>query len=504
MSGPRDRGDIGSRAELPPRIASERGPAAEALRHYAEGTQASGSEERAWRRLRASGALVPGATTGFRAWIIGFSTAAVVGIAVVLFMRPVDSPVASTEATPVPTGATPEPAPAPKAGPAPAPTPGPPPAAANTFAASNVPRLLPAGLWAIGEDLRVALARSSAATVASDQRGTRLGLASGEIALEVQPQRAGRRIEVRADPYRFVVVGTVFRVERAAAEVKLTVDEGAVAVYRRATHLATVPAGQRWTGETRVAGPAPAAPSPEKRTPAVVAAPATTGPIVPPSVAVSPPAQTTIVVPRGASGTVPPPLVRNVAEDCAATSLDDRLRCLERRAGSTGIAAETALYELAELHRDWRKDLPAALTAFQAVRTRFPAGVLRLEVDLSIIDLMPRLGRHAQALEESARFLAAHPQSERAPDLHLLRGNIFREVLGDCARAATEYGAAAASPEGGNHRARFLQAACLEALGRAPEAISAYRAFLSARANAAASDVAEAESRLRRLEASRR
>ena len=137
-----------------------------------------------------------------------------------------------------------------------------------------------------------------------------------------------------------------------------------------------------------------------------------------------------------------------------------------------GLDAEVALYEAARA----RRDAAAALEAFLEHRRRFPGGVLHREVDLSIVELLPKVGRHREALDESAALLAARP-GERAGDLRLLRGNIYREVFRDYARAEAEYagvvGSAAIADDAG-----FWRGVCLEQLGRPAEAAAAYRAVL--------------------------
>jgi hypothetical protein len=109
------------------------------------------------------------------------------------------------------------------------------------------------------------------------------------------------------------------------------------------------------------------------------------------------------------------------------------------------LAHELEAYEAARLRRD-EGDLAGAVAAFRDCRRRFPRGLLRLEVDLSIVELLPRLGRFQEALAESAALLAAHPHGERTAELHRLRGNIYRDALGDPASAKREYELAGGAP----------------------------------------------------------
>jgi tetratricopeptide (TPR) repeat protein len=161
-----------------------------------------------------------------------------------------------------------------------------------------------------------------------------------------------------------------------------------------------------------------------------------------------------------------------------------------------GLAGETAQYELARLWRDSLGDLQRALLAFQTQRSRFPDGVLRTEADLSILELLPHLGRHADALAESGQFLANHPTAERRGEIQLLRGNILREVYHDFDRAEREYSLAAESRGQVGDDGRFLRAVCLESLGRIQEARQAYQAYLL---RPGATHAEEAKKRLERI-----
>lgn len=114
---------------------------------------------------------------------------------------------------------------------------------------------------------------------------------------------------------------------------------------------------------------------------------------------------------------------------------------------------------------------------------------LRREADLSIIELLPRLGRHADALAETQRFVSAHPRDERRGELHLLRGNIYREAFRDLARAQLEYGLGAAARGRAGDDSRFFHAVCLEALGKTAAARAAYQAYLDRRDGAHRAEV---------------
>jgi hypothetical protein len=138
-----------------------------------------------------------------------------------------------------------------------------------------------------------------------------------------------------------------------------------------------------------------------------------------------------------------------------------------------------ALYELARLRRDVLGDARGALAAASEYRARFPNGSLRNEVDISRVELLADLDQGRQALDESAALLASPGGRERAAELHLLRGNIYRNTLKNPKLAAAEYGKAAASGGRLGAEASRLLGACLEALGDEQGAIAAYQRYLA-------------------------
>jgi hypothetical protein len=196
----------------------------------------------------------------------------------------------------------------------------------------------------------------------------------------------------------------------------------------------------------------------------------------------------------------PQPSPSTVRRDCAALATgpdpQEAMACYQNQVAQGGLAGEAAQYEIARLWRDILHDPSRALAAFREQRSRFPRGVLAIEADLSIIELLPRLDRHAEALAESERFLKEHPGGERRGEIHLLRGNIYREALRDLGRAEREYALGAESRRRAGDESRFLRAVCLESLGRTPDARKAYELYLS---HPKAVHAADAKKRLERL-----
>jgi hypothetical protein len=122
------------------------------------------------------------------------------------------------------------------------------------------------------------------------------------------------------------------------------------------------------------------------------------------------------------------------------------IACLEALVGSGGaLRAEGALYEIG-----WRRlreldDPRGALAAWERQRAAFPSGALRPEAEVSIVEALVRLGDGDRARSEAAAFLATHPGSLAAPEVHYLLG-AMADADGDCARATPELEAALAAP----------------------------------------------------------
>jgi len=110
------------------------------------------------------------------------------------------------------------------------------------------------------------------------------------------------------------------------------------------------------------------------------------------------------------------------------------------------LAAENALYEagwiaLRELH-----DAPRALDIWQRLRTRFPNGPLRTDVDASIVDALVAQRRSVDALREIDGYLRTYPTGLRAAEMHFVRATLLEERDGDCRHARPDLDAALARP----------------------------------------------------------
>ena len=370
------------------------------------------------------------------------------------------------------------------------------------LASSPVP--LPPGLVDLAGQATVLLAADAVASGRVQAENTEIVLRKGRIDLDVLPHAPAHGFSVRAGRYRFTVVGTAFTVTQTRSRLDLEVGEGVVAVWRSETRLATVHAGQSWStdlsSEPATGAAGLDAIEIDSPNPALSDWPTVATTVAPPPVLVPPPApvpsdrpptftpRPVEPAPGGVSpkpaATVPRTTGIPCAELVASRQVREALVCYQERARQNGLAGETAQYELARLLRDSFADPQRALATFQEQRSRFPSGALRMEADLSIIEILPRLGRHSEAIAETERFLVTHPRSERRGEIHLLRGNIFREGLRDLRQAEREYALGAESSARTGDDCRFLHALCLETLGRGEEARREYRAYLLRRGGA--------------------
>jgi ferric-dicitrate binding protein FerR (iron transport regulator)/tetratricopeptide (TPR) repeat protein len=149
---------------------------------------------------------------------------------------------------------------------------------------------------------------------------------------------------------------------------------------------------------------------------------------------------------------------------------------LEKALATEGGPHDLELYHLALLRQRHLNDAQGALDALMGYRRQYPNGTLRQEVDLSIIEVDRTLGRTEAALSESARFLAAHPQSERADEMRVLRGDLLRQ-RGDCAGASVEYRSVTARTALDD--ALYYWAYCQRRLGDSASAAAALRDYLA-------------------------
>ena len=486
-------------SDWPRPLVTKPGELGDAVRAYAQDSGDTGGETASFakvmarlkRRPRHVPAIAWGVAVGALATAAGFFL--VLGH---LHKTPTLAKVVARQSS-APSSVLPPPRPAPAA--ADRQQPAPAVAALPALRLSDQPVALPLGDSDLVGQARATLSVEAVASASAHDGTTEIALQRGSIELHVLPHAPGQRLVVVAGHHRFTDVGTVFSVSRIQSRLELRVQEGAVAVARGTRQLAVVRAGGHWNTDEAPTqpglAPAPAAtttaetpfPSQPVAAPLEPGAEAARQPTPPPSAPPMPPAH-------------PPAEAVPAREDCrqlvATRRAQEAVGCYQQQSLREGLAGETATYELARLWRDTLGQPDRALTTFQTQRSRFPAGVLRREADLSIIELLPRLGRHAEALAETQRFLAAHPGDERKGEIYLLRGNIYREAFRDLSHAQLEYAVGAVAKGRAGDDSRFFHAVCLEALGKPEEARAAYEAYLHLRGGAHS---AEAKNRLSKL-----
>jgi hypothetical protein len=153
--------------------------------------------------------------------------------------------------------------------------------------------------------------------------------------------------------------------------------------------------------------------------------------------------------------------------------------CYLSIATGSGLSAEMALYEVARLRRDVLANPSASLLALDEYEARFPSGTLAPEVRMARVDLLAHLGRVAEVLRTSDQLLATPSGRARMVELRLLRGNLLRDRMQDFTAAALEYQLIESDPGPRGDQAQIALASCLERLGRADQAIDAYRRYLA-------------------------
>lgn len=446
----------------PRRLSEGDSSAAEPSRVFAAATAAVDIDEAAaWRRLAVR--LPPQTVSRWRGW--RWRTAGltlVVGTAVAAMLLLPRAPNDERRRRPATTTAA-----LPASAPAPAPDSVPVASPAPRLVLSATEQRLPVGEVELDGEGRVELELGGSAIASTDAGDTQVSLARGALRLNVKTSERGRRFVVKAGPYRFVVAGASFRVVRSTKNVDLWVFEGHVVVWRAEFRGPTMAAGDHWAGPLL---------EPTKSAPALQSS----GLVV--------------------DATAAQPARSEALTPCEAAAGGGRTRealdCYRRIGAGTDLGAELALYEAARLELRVTGDVRRALETLDAYARRFPRGTLRSEVDVTRVELLPRVGDYAGALELSERLLREHPEHERRNELRLLRGNIFREALGDCQKAEPEYLSAIAGAGRTADDAEFYRAVCLELLRRPAEAASGYRAYLT---RAQPAHRAEAQRRLATL-----
>ena len=194
----------------------------------------------------------------------------------------------------------------------------------------------------------------------------------GRVRFTVPPQ-----VSVRAGAYRVTMLGTVFDVSVENQAVRVVVSSGVVQIEDASgRRLDRVASGEEWSSAPEAAAPTPVPP------------PALRAPVR--------------RMPESARPAEDPAATRALAEARGARRAGDPRRALalyDRLVAAGGPLAESALFEMASIEDEDLHDRGRALGLWQRYRERYPRGLLRAEADLSIIEVLPRLGQEPRALE---------------------------------------------------------------------------------------------------------
>jgi hypothetical protein len=240
---------------------------------------------------------------------------------------------------------------------------------------------------------------------------------------------------------RVVATSASFRISVASRLTRLQVDRGQARVETGSGDAVVVDAGGSYD-LTQMAPPAPLSATPARATP------------VRPSPSPSPHAARRLQSAALAAAEPPPtPAPSADTEDDKPTpkadcgdlaALPAREQCYQGLAARNDLAGENALYALAMLAHDVRRDGARTLQHLRAHQSRFPHGVLAPEVSSAALTELLAEQRFEEAERETEHYLALAPQGARAAEVLLIQGNLFREHLATPARARQAYQAALA------------------------------------------------------------
>lgn len=153
--------------------------------------------------------------------------------------------------------------------------------------------------------------------------------------------------------------------------------------------------------------------------------------------------------------------------------------CLARLASGGNLAAQNALFALALLARDEKRDGQSAISFFRSYLGRFPDTPLAPEASLGALAELRALHRDQEAMSEADRYLSHYAAAGRADEVELLRASLLQDGLGRPAEALSAYERVLATS--GRPRLRdeadFGRALALQALGRGTEAVRALERY---------------------------
>lgn len=311
------------------------------------------------------------------------------------------------------------------------------------------------------------LRRGSVARVEQNGRRVLLTLEHGEVGISSAPRRADEAMQIVTSGARIRVIGTVLTVRSGPGGHAVWVAHGSVEVQPAAGSARRVSAGSSWASGDGAPLVLPAATTdwldalsregpaalrrPWEGPPVPIAAPPSTAAarsvqpldreLEPEPIAAAPADARGHRRPATTDVEAPAPRVEPEAPGVAVPSPEEdsdalfrRARDLERRAdyvhavelyvrvaAGRGTSAELALYRAGRLRARFLGDPSGALATLRECARRFPAGAVRQEVDLSILEVLSRTGFRIEAAREADEFLRRWPTSERRVEVEAIR-----------------------------------------------------------------------------------
>jgi FecR protein len=296
---------------------------------------------------------------------------------------------------------------------------------------------------------------------------------AGRVRFSVPHQPPGQRYSVRAGAFQVVVLGTVFEVSLENGGVGVSVESGSVEVREAASGraLGLLSSGAHWSS-VEAKSAAEAQGSPRAAVNRQLARPAFR------------PVRKAPARRLALTGVGDPAAARTMKQADQLRLRRDPARALalyQQLVDAGGPRADVALYSIGLIEDEDLHDPRRAAVTWQRYRERYPQGLLRVEADVSLIEVFTRLGESGRALAEARAFLQNHPRSERRGEVARVAGDLARRE-GDCLAALGFYdraiAALAGSPQTEDHDdALFYRAECLSS-GRDSRAAAAVRKYL--------------------------
>ncbi len=104
---------------------------------------------------------------------------------------------------------------------------------------------------------------------------------------------------------------------------------------------------------------------------------------------------------------------------------EEALDCLGARAAGDDLSSQNALYTMGLLMQASPKGQGRALETFELFERRFPEGALAPEAASKRLEILIKLGRHAEAIEAASRFEGKYPGDPRTPRVALIRAGLL-------------------------------------------------------------------------------